>query len=300
MAGPLVSAAATTGAGSAPGAGADAGPRYDYLLVVGPGRSGSTFLWQLLAAHPAFAAPRIKEGYHYRSARRYRRARRGLGGAMLLDVANTAWADARLEHLPAPRERVLLMVLLRRHRDRAVSVMAYRSSRALPDFWAGARALELRALDESLTADSLERLFGFGTDVLAVGFETLTGEPQAVLDALSRLCRVPPVAAPALAPANAAERARHPLLAGAGKLAALALRFAGAHRVLQALKDSRRVRGLFFRPLEDRPRLSPEAAALLDRQYEECVAALDAAGERLGAGIWHVKARAAARRNHGG
>lgn len=299
MAETLLSAAATTSEGAGPGSGAAAGPRYDYVLVVGPGRSGSTFLWRLLAAHPAFAAARIKEGYYYRSARRYRRARRGLGGAMLLDVANTAWADARLDRLPAPRRRVLLVVLLRRHRDRAVSVMAYRKSRALPDAWAGGRALERSALGESLTLEVLERLFGLGADLLAVGFETLTGEPQLVLDTLARLCGVPPLPAPAPAPANAAERARHPLLAGAGKRAALALRFAGAHRLLQALKDSPRVRGLFFRPLEDRLRLSPEAARRLDRQYGDCVAALDAAGERLGAGLWYVGARAADGRHHG-
>ena len=278
--------------------GASAGRRYDYVLVVGPGRSGSTFLWQLLTAHPAFAGPRIKEGYYYRSARRYRRARRGLGGALLLDVANTAWADAGLDRLPAPRRRVLLVVLLRRHRDRAVSVMAYRKSRALPDAWAGGQVLERHALGESLTAAALERLFGIGADLLAVGFETLTGEPQLVLDTLSRLCGVPPVLAPTPVPANAAERARHPLLVGAGKLAALALRFAGAHRLLQALKDSPRVRGLFFRPLEHRPRLSAGAEALLDRQYRDCVAALDAAGERPGAGLWFVGACTAHGRHH--
>ena len=291
--------AATTSEGAGPGSGAAAGPRYDYVLVVGPGRSGSTFLWQLLTAHPAFAGPRIKEGYYYRSARRYRRARRGLGGALLLDVANTAWADAGLDRLPAPRRRVLLVVLLRRHRDRAVSVMAYRKSRALPDVWAGGRALERSALGESLTPEALERLFGHGADLLAVGFETLTGEPQLVLDTLSQLCGVPLRPASAPEPSNTAERARHPLLAGAGKLAALALRFAGARRLLQTLKDSPRVRGLFFRPLEHRPRLSPEAEALLDRQYRECVAALDAAGERLGAGLWYVGARTADGRHHG-
>lgn len=304
MAGTRLSAPAATAAGAGRAPAGSAGPRYDYVLAVGPGRSGSTFLYRLLAAHPAFAAPGVKEGYHYRSARRYRRARRGLGGAMLLDVSNTAWADPRLERLPAPRRRVLLVVLLRQHRERAASVMAYRRSRALPDAWAGARALERHALAESLTAAALERLFGLGADLLAVRFDTLTGEPQAVLDALCRLCGVATATATALAPANAAERARAPLLAGAGKLAALALRFAGlrfagAHRLLQALKDAPRVRGLFFRPLAVRPLPGPEAARRLDRQYRECVAALDAAGERLGDGLWHVPARKGERRTHG-
>ena len=120
-------------------------PGYDYVLVAGPGRSGSTFLYRLLNAHPAFAAPEIKEGYYYRSVRRFDRARRKLrqSNTILLDVANTAWADPRLAVVAALHRRgwrILVVVLLRQHRERAVSVMAYWQSR-MP-FVASARWLE--------------------------------------------------------------------------------------------------------------------------------------------------------------
>ena len=47
-----------------PGAAADrAAPVYDYVLAVGPHRSGTTFLYRALAAHPGFRAPEIKEAY---------------------------------------------------------------------------------------------------------------------------------------------------------------------------------------------------------------------------------------------
>ncbi len=66
---------------------------YDYVLAVGPSRSGTTFLYRQLIAHPSFAASEIKEAHYYRSAHRLGRALRGLRGtgAVLLDVADTAW-----------------------------------------------------------------------------------------------------------------------------------------------------------------------------------------------------------------
>ena len=273
------------------------GPGYDYVLVAGPGRSGSTFLYRLLNAHPAFAAPEIKEGYYYRSARRLERARRKLGrsNAILLDVANTAWADPRLAAVTALHRRgwrVLVVILLRRHRERAVSVMAYRDSRMA---FASARRLERDALRDSLTAQALTRVHALGVDVLAVGFDTLVGDPGAVLDALARLCRTRGFAAPDPRRVNRAVRARHPALGAAARLGAAVLRGAGAWRLLQALKDEARVERLFFRPAPAAPRfsLSARTASLLDRRYNACLAALAATSTPLGDGLWFAPGRGA-------
>ena len=223
-------------------------PAYDYVLVVGPGRSGTTFLYRLLNAHPAFAAPEIKEGYYYRSVRRFDRARRKLrrSDTILLDVADTAWADPRLAVVTALHRRgwrTLVVVLLRRHRERAISVMAYRQSR-VPFTSAG--ALERAALRDSLTDQALAGIYALGADVLTVGFDALVGNPRAVLDVMARLCRTPGFAPPATSPVNQAVQARHPLLGGAAKLAAVLLRSAGARRLLQALKDDETRRAPVF------------------------------------------------------
>ena len=62
--------------------------------------------------------------------------------------------------------------------------------------------------------------------------------------------------------------------------------------MLQALKDDPRVTGFVFRPAgaDELPALSEEAAARLDRREAECRAAVAAAGEPLGRGLWLARA----------
>ena len=283
----------SSGRGQAAGG---AGLAYDYVLAVGPSRSGTTFLYRRLNAHPAFSAPEIKEAHYYRSARRLGRALRGLrgSGAMLLDVADTAWADPRLAAVTALGLggcRILIVVLLRRHRDRARSTMAYRRSRvlpAVPALLAGPGGLERAAVRDSLTAAALERIFALGADVLTIESEILAGQPRTVFDAIARLCRTQPFGYVSAEPVNPAERARFPPLAAAAKLTAVALRGLGARRLLQALKDDPRVVGLVFRPADPaaRPALSDAAAVRLDRHYAACLAAVEKASEGLGEGLW--------------
>ena len=269
---------------------------YDYLLAVGPGRSGSTFLYRLLDGRAGFVAPSIKEGRYYRSPRRLARAleRAGREGAILLDVANLAWSDpalARVAGLAGRGHRVLAVVLLRRHRDRAVSMLDFRRSRAGP--FAGRRRLERAVLADSLTPPALERIFGLGVDVLTIGFGALTGDTGRVLEELARLCGTPPVEPAATPPANPSMRARSTLLAGAARLLAILLRGAGAHRGLQWLKDRPGVTRALFRPLRDgeRSRLGPRDEAALDALHAACLRTVEAACEPLGEGLWLRRAR---------
>ena len=273
---------------------ADARPSCDYLLVVGPGRSGSTFLYRLLNGHAAFESPTIKDAYYYRSPRRFeralRRVRASAPAAILLDVANLAWRDpwllAGVEELRRRGRRVLLVVLLREHRARAVSVMAFRRSRG----GGGSRAaLEPAVVRDSLTPEDLVRLFGMGVDVVTIDFRALVGRTGAVLDVLADLCGVPRFGRVGRGRVNAAVRARSRWLAAAGKLTAVVLRGAGCLRLLQRLKDSPRVTGVFFRPdaaAGDRPPLGAAVGDLLARCFAACRRAVDESCERLAEGVW--------------
>ena len=285
--------ATPAGDGAAP-----ARPAYDYVLAVGPGRSGSTFLYRLLNRRAGFVAPSIKEGCYYRSPRRLARARRRIGDprAILLDVANLAWSDpalVRVAGLGALGHAVLVVVLLRRHRDRAVSMLDFRRSRVVPGLLLGPRRLERAVLADSLTPRALERIFGLGVDVLTIGFEALTADTQCVLDLLARLCATNAIEAAEIGPANASARARSAVPVAGARAVAVVLRGIGAHRLLQWLKDRPGVMRAFFRPAraDERARLGAGAEEELERRYEACVRTVEAASERLAGGVWFRRAR---------
>ena len=268
----------------------------DYLLVVGPGRSGSEFLYRRLKGHPAYAFPEIKEGRYYRSPRAFREARARAGGRVLADVANLGYRDAALapgvRALLAEGARVLLVVLLRDHRARARSMIAFRRSRGEPSALLGARRLERAVVADRLTPEQLRAVYALNADVLALCFDALTGDPAATLDCLAALCGTAPFAHGAGADegaVNESVRARVPPLAAMGKLAALALRRLGLRRTLQRLKDSRRLRTFFFVPLDGAdaaPPLSDANARLLDECGRECRATVAEASERLRPGVF--------------
>ena len=268
-------------------------PGCDYLLAVGPGRSGSTFLYRLLNGQ-ALRSPTIKDAYYYRSPRRFERALRCIRtadpAAVLLDVANLAWRDPWLlpgvEELRRRGRRVLLVVLLREHRARARSVMAFRRSRGAR---ASAAALQRAAVHDSLAPEDLTRLFGMGANVLTVDFEALVRRTDTVCDVLADLCGIPRFETGVGAPVNVSVRARNRWLAAAGKLAAAVLRAAGCRRLLQRLKDSPRVMGVFFRPVGaagDPPSLDGPAGEELSRRYAACRRTLDASSDVLAEGVW--------------
>ena len=274
-------------------------PRHDCLLVAGPGRSGSTWLYRALNAHPAFHAPAVKEGRHYRSVRRFGRALGKAGGRILLDAPNLAWMDPALGNLAALRDRghrILVVVLLRRHADRAASVIAFRRSRVLPALFPGPGGLEKAAVQDSLAPADLERIHALGVDVLTVSFEALSRTPAAVLGAIADIAGTSPFPAPPPAAVNPSVRARSPVLAATGKLAAAVLRAAGARRLLQRLKDTPAVMDFFFVPDEGagEVRLGAEAIACLQERYRDCLAVVESTGEPLAEGVWLRRAGAAA------
>ena len=288
-----------------PAATAEQSPRYDYLLVVGPGRSGSDFLYRQLQAHPQLAFPEIKEGYYYRSPRRYRKFRppQARAGPILADIANLAYQDSELpggvERLQAAGARILLVVLLRRHWDRAVSMLAFRQSRGeYPLGRGGQRRLAAAVLRDRLTPEQLVRLYQMDTDVLTIHFPALIGNPAGTLAALAAVCGLDNFPPPQTGVVNPAANARNFLLARLGRFAARSMRRWGMRRALQRVKDNPRLMNLFFRPrpsAEPTPELPAASRDCLEQTYRECCALTAAApAEKIAAGVYFRRAAAAA------
>ncbi|MXY56877.1 MAG: hypothetical protein F4Y41_10855 [Gammaproteobacteria bacterium] len=250
---------------------------YDYLLVVGPGRSGSDFLYRILRAHPDYAFPDIKEGAYYRSVRAYERAQAKVAGGILCDIANDAYHDPKLtsgvQALQHQGVSILMMVLLRNHRDRALSAMRFRKSRGRPSALRGARHLEDAVVQDRLTPGMLEDIFGLRVDVLTVDFTTLVEDTASVLAKLASLCDTGPFDTVATDPVNASTQARFVWLSTLGWLSAVALRRLGLTRMLQRIKDSPAIGRVFFKPPApggQEIRLSETSASTLDDAHREC------------------------------
>ena len=269
---------------------------YDYLLVVGPGRSGSEFLYENLKAHPQFAFPEIKEGYYYRSLCAFVRARTRLAAGapqILADIANLGYCDAALgsgiRALQRAGYRVLVVVLLRDHATRAVSMMRFRRSRGEFSAWRGRARLEAAVVADRLTPRHLQSLFGLRVDVLTCHFSALVDATPVFLQCLAALCGTRAIPCITQNRVNRSVQARSLPLAALGKLAAGVLRAGGGRRALQALKDNPRIKRLFFvpltRPRDERP-LRPSHQQLLDDAFRQCCATVERRSRRVGENIY--------------
>ena len=270
---------------------------YDYLLVVGPGRSGSEFLYRLLRGHPSFVFPEIKERYYYRFPRAFRRARKRLDGRgrgqLLCDVANLAYADAKLrrgvEALRQEGFRILLVVLLRDHRDRAISMMQFRRSRAELSALLGARRLEAAVVRDRLTSERLADVFRTNADVLTLSFSALTQDTGAVMDVLPSLCGAPKFDRAPQQAVNQSVAARSLWLSAFGRWCGFALRHLGCRRLLRRIKENKVVNKVFFVPLTDdaeNPRLSEESLNMLDASAVACRRMVENSSRRVREGIY--------------
>ncbi len=267
---------------------------YDYLLVVGPGRSGSEFLFRNLLAHPAMVSPELKEGYYYRSPAAFHRARAAAGGpgTVLLDVANLGYRDpALVPGLGRIREegvRILVVALLRHHGVRAESMMRFRRSRGEVSALLGPRALEEAVLRDRLTPERLRELYELPADLMVIAFPALVNRTREVLAALIARCGLERVEIRPTDRTNEAVDARAVWFSALGKGIALALRRLGFRKTLQRLKDHPRVGALFFTPLrtEGALRLSDSGRRNLERSYRECVEIVEGSSAKVAEGVY--------------
>lgn len=286
----------------------DQPPNYDYLLVVGPGRSGTDFLYENLRQHPQFAFPEIKEAGYYRSPRRFRKDYRALrngahpdapGGhaPILADISNLAYKDrslcARISRLKIRGVRVLVVVVVRDHRERAQSMFRYRKSRGHLSAWLGAGRLERNVVRDRLTPQHLEEIYRAGVDVLCLEFPALMQRPEAAFRHLGQLCGIQGFGPTENEVANPSVRGRSLALSVAARTGAALLRALGFRRLLQRLKDSPHIDRLFFVAMPDDERQVPlkeENVQILEKTYADCLSTVKAHSHPLDEGAHFRKA----------
>lgn len=278
----------------------DQHPNYDYLLVVGPGRSGTDFLYANLRQHPQFAFPEIKEAGYYQSPRRFEKEYgRLLGGEgkILADISNLAYKDRLLgpgvSALKCRGVRVLIVVLLREHCARARSMVRYRRSRGHLSAWLGANRLEQSVVRDRLTPKQLEDIHRLGVDVLSVEFSAIVENPAQVFRHLSLLCGVSVSEHIETRITNRSVRHRNLVLSTLATSGATLLRSLGLRRLLQRLKDSEPLDRLLFVPLPEDEReviLNAESVCLLENAFAECRSTIRSHAEKLARGIYFLGA----------
>lgn len=270
--------------------------KYDYLLSVGPGRSGSTFVYRKLKAHPDVQFPGIKEGYLYRSLGRFEQVRKRIDEKLILaDISNLAYQDPLLscgiKMIKNNGYRVLLILFIREHFDRAISMVRFKKSRGEFCALKSMSYLEEKVMDDQLMPGQLLNIFQLDVDVLIVYFPVLTQKTEVFLDHLSNLCGISQFNNIEKERVNESVCARNVLLSAFGKVVAIVLRKLGCVSFLQTLKDSNLMKRLFFMKLrEDDFSLSEKNRRLLSALYFDCCSIVNDFSYRIGEQIYFRKA----------
>lgn len=272
--------------------------KYDYLLSVGPGRSGSAFIYQKLKAHPEVEFPGIKEGYLYRSIGRFQKVRKRLNEELILaDISNRAYQDPLLDWgikmIKNNGYRILLILSIREHCDRAVSMVRFKRSRGEFSALWGMNYLEKKVMNDQLMPEQLLNIFQMNVDILIVYFPMLTQKTEVFLGHLSNLCGISQFNNIGKGRVNKSVCARNMLLSAFGKIVALALRKVGCVKFLQTIKDSNFIEKLFFTELPENDfSLSEKNRKLLNDLYFECCSVVNDFSDQIGKQIYFRKAGA--------
>ena len=259
------------------GAAATAGApnRYEYLLVIGPGRSGSDFLYRNLKDHPLFICPEIKEGFYYQSPAHYRKIRSGLSADRILaDVSNPAYADPGLRSglagIRRSGDRVLLVLLMRRHRDRAASIVRFDRARGRPRALRSMQHRKETAMAKGLTVGHLVDIFDMPADILVVDFDALTHSTDLVMKDLSQICGGQARDTAVREATNVSMKARFIPMSVIAFWIARALRALGLRNLLQRLKDHRLLKRMLFVPSDEHIEFSDEELQAMDADWQAC------------------------------
>ena len=250
------------------------------MLFVGPGRSGTSLLFENFRRHPQLDFPEtIKEGYFYRSPKKainLMSSLRKKDKKTLTDFANMAYRDdampSKINLLSDAGFKIALVVTMRKHHDLAAAVMKFRKSRGEFSALFGNYYLERRVVEDRLTAERLLRIYETKSDVIVVDFETLISDIPNTLDTLFCVFSLHPVSSYVTGVVNHSTAARFPFIQPPLKGIAVAMHKLGFRRTLQRIKDNNYIMKCLFKPLSntEETELTTESLGLLADSAMKC------------------------------
>jgi hypothetical protein len=225
-----------------------------YLLIAGPGRSGSTYIYNALSQHSDVATAGWKEAYLYRNEKKLICALMSRADKkVFLDVANRAFLDKRLKRFLKNYQltdsyRMAVIYLWRDQGERMASVLDFRKSRGMIEAYIPEKLVERRLRDEIFHKGYLEGLCSSKYATAVLKTEALPRDPTELVGQLEDLLglgldrnqRLE------LTSFNNRAAARNILLSSIGKLFAYAMRGIGFTRLVERLKTNSRVKAIFF------------------------------------------------------
>lgn len=273
------------------------------FIFIGPDKSGSSWLYEVLNAHPEVYVTPAKDIYFFDryyvwGLDWYRERFRDRGEEKVIcevchDYLFSPVAAERMSH---DLHEVRLMVCLREPIDRAFSAYLY-----LRKFgWTDATFEEEIAANPSLLNRGryfthlkpyLER---FGRDQILVSrFDDLMEDPRKFAGSVFRFLGVREMILPGALrhPRFPAGRARSVLVAKLAKSGAQVLRRLGKPRLVGILKSSAALQKLLFVPYSEqtKPTPEPETRRRLQAEFREEIEALDRALGTDFAGLWEYR-----------
>ena len=264
------------------------------FAVIGPGKCGTTWVYEVLAAHPEVCMASAKETMFFdqnfeRGVEWYHRLFPDVAGAKATgEVSNTyIGSPAAPARMAAYNPALQLVTSLRNPVDRAFShyLFLLRNDRFRGSFEELLERRQPDVLEQGRYGSHLSRYLAlFPRDqLLVLAFDDLVRDAAGYARTLLEFLHVDPAHVPSVADKRvlSASRPRSRFAARTVKKAAVSVRRAGVPQLVTRVKRSTAVTRLLYRPYADgdRPRLAEPTRRRLEEWYADDIALL---GERTG------------------